>query len=307
MRAIVAMLVLSIGAAMSPAIAQDVAGSADHPLIGRFEGSAITAYDARDFDEYRFAEAPMPADPGDAFAVVEGVTTRIAYAGPDGVSLAEVARNYERRLTDEGFEIVLDCANRDCGGTGFAYEIETFPLPRMIVDPFNYRYIGARRTGADGEAYAAILFSVDTSDVVRVQVTVVETAAMEFRMVDAAAMAEEVFENGRVALYGINFDLDEATIRPDSEPTLAEIAAFLGANPDLDVVIVGHTDNQGSMEYNLGLSARRAEAVRDALVGRFGLSADRMAHAGAGFLAPVAANTTEQGRALNRRVEIIAR
>ncbi|MEM6422402.1 MAG: OmpA family protein, partial [Pseudomonadota bacterium] len=90
-------------------------------------------------------------------------------------------------------------------------------------------------------------------------------------------------------------------------PTLAEMAAFLTANPDLSVVIVGHTDNQGSMEYNLGLSARRAEAVRNALISQHGIDAGRMSHAGAGFLAPVAANTTEAGRALNRRVEIIAR
>ncbi|MEM6423522.1 MAG: DUF4892 domain-containing protein, partial [Pseudomonadota bacterium] len=248
----------------STAIGQDVAGSVDHPLLGRFEGAVITGYDQRAFDEYAFAEGPLKGDPADSFRPVEGATTRIAYVVPTDASMAEVARNYEIALQEAGFEVVFECESRDCGGTGFAYEIERFPLPRMIVDVFNYRYIAARRSGEGPEIYAALLFSLDTDKHVRVQTTIVETEEMAIRMVDAAAMASEVAETGRVALYGIQFDLDEATIRPDSAPTLAEMAAFLTANPDLSVVIVGHTDNQGSMEYNLGLSARRAEAVRNA-------------------------------------------
>ncbi|MEL6265120.1 MAG: OmpA family protein [Pseudomonadota bacterium] len=303
-----AALALVLGlAAPAPAVAQDVAGSADHPLIGRFEGAVITGYDARAFDEYRFPQGPASGDLADTFATVEGVTTRIAYTVAGDASIAEVARAYAIRLEEAGFETVFVCADDACGGARFANEVERFPLPRMIVDPFNFRYRGARRRVEGGETHAAVLFSVDSARRVRVQVTVVETEAMTLRMVDAAAMASEIAETGRVALYGIQFDTDESRIRPESEPTLAEMAAFLKGNPGLEVVIVGHTDNQGSMAYNLGLSARRAEAVRDALATRFGIAAGRMAHAGAGFLAPVAPNTTPEGRALNRRVEIIAR
>ncbi|WP_320238113.1 OmpA family protein [Cognatiyoonia sp. IB215182] len=288
-------------------LAQDVEGSSDHPLIGRFEGAAITAYERRDFDEYLFPVAELRSAGDDSFQPIEGAKTSIAYILPSAASLVEVERNYEMALGEAGFETVFQCADGTCGGTALAYEIEQFPLPRMIVDPFNYRYLGVKQTGETGEVYAAILFSVDNDDRVRVQVTVVETDEIAFKMVDAAAMEADVLETGRVALYGIQFDTDEATIRPDSADTLAEMAAFLSANPDLAVVIVGHTDNQGSMEYNLGLSNRRAEAVRNALVSDYGISADRMSHAGAGFLAPVATNTTAAGRALNRRVEIIAR
>jgi len=291
----------------SSTFAQDVDGATDHPLIGRFEGARITAYDTRGFDEYQFPKAAMTSSESDSFDPIEGAKTSIAYVLPPTASLAEVERNYEMALADAGFEKVFQCADRECGGTALAYAIEQFPLPRMIIDPFNYRYLGATTTTEDGEVYAAIIFSVDNDSQVRVQVTVVEAEAMTFKMVDAAAMQADVLEKGRVALYGILFDTDEATIRPDSAPTMQEIATFLSSNADLDVVIVGHTDNQGSLEYNLGLSNRRAAAVRNALVSEYGIAADRMSHAGAGFLAPVATNTTASGRALNRRVEVIAR
>lgn len=287
--------------------AQDVDGSQDHPLIGRFDGAIITAYDVRDFDEYQFPNAAMTGSASDSFLQIEGLKSSIAYVLPPTASLAEVERNYQMALGEAGFETVFECADDECGGTKLAYEVEQFPLPRMIIDPFNYRYLGAKLSSDDGETYAAIVFSVDNDDQVRVQVTVVETEEIAFKMVDAAAMQTDVFETGRVALYGIQFDTDEATIRPDSTPTLQQMATFLSANPTLDVVIVGHTDNQGEMAYNLGLSNRRADAVRNVLISDHGIAADRMSHAGAGFLAPVATNTTDAGRALNRRVEIIAR
>ena len=114
-----------------------------------------------------------------------------------------------------------------------------------------------------------------------------------------------MLETGRAALYGILFDTDSAEIKLESADALAEIAAFLDDASDLQVIIVGHTDNAGLLEYNLGLSARRASAVVDALVESYGITATRLQHAGAAFLAPVAPNTTSEGRALNRRVEVI--
>ena len=285
-------------AGAAPAIAQDVEGSADHPLIGRFEGSRILAYETREFDEVAVAQAAGTVD------TVEGRVTRLSYGYPPETSLVHISRNFEQALEAEGFEIRLSCDEDDCGGIN--YDVEQFGNSGAWASRFDYRYVMGTRTSAEGVVHATLFASINNNNAFSV-VTVTEEEAMTFRMIDAAAMQAEVSETGRVALYGIQFDTDEATIRPESEPTLAEMAAFLSANPDLQVVIVGHTDNQGSMEYNLALSARRAEAVRNALASVHGIAADRMAHAGAGFLAPVAPNTTEQGRALNRRVEIIAR
>lgn len=298
-------LILAALIALLPAAAaaqDDVPGSADHPLVGRFDGSAITGYEALDFDVYR-----LPTAPGaEGFREVEGRVTRIAYILPEGVSAPAAMRNFEAALEARGFETVFACETRDCGG--ISYDLDQFPLPRMVVDRFDYRLHVARLARPEeGDVHATVLVSPDSAGRVRVMLGVIESAPLENRMIDAAEMQSQIGETGRVALYGITFDTDSATIRPESAPTLAEIAAFLTAQPDLQVVIVGHTDNQGSLEYNLGLSQRRAEAVRDALAGEYGIAGERMLHAGAGFLAPVAPNTTEEGRALNRRVEIIAR
>ena len=81
-------------------------------------------------------------------------------------------------------------------------------------------------------------------------------------MVDAAAMQKGLGETGHIALYGIYFDTDKAVVKPESQPTLAEIAKLLAGQPQLAVFIVGHTDNQGAYDYNLDLSRRRAEGGR---------------------------------------------
>ncbi len=286
-----------------PAFAADVEGAADHPLVGRFEGSEINHYDTRDFDEYRFHAAKPPAKP----ERIEGVTTRIAYTMPENVSLAEVARNFRLGLEGKGFEMVWECETDDCGGGDLGYALDLFPLPHMSLDIFNYRYLAAKRTADGAETYATVAFSAVTSGRIQAQVTVVETATLDNKMIDAAAIGAALSDTGRVALYGIYFDTDKAEVKPESAPTLTEMAGFLQAEPALEVVIVGHTDNQGALDYNLSLSHRRASAVRDALIAGHGIDGARLTSAGAGFLAPVALNGTEAGRALNRRVELIVR
>jgi OmpA-OmpF porin, OOP family len=295
-------IVLAMLSAAMPVAAADIPGSADHPLVGRYEGSSINGYDYQEFDVY-----PFPAGAGrDGFREIEGRVTRISYIIPEEVSPTAIMRNFEIALEARGFETVFSCDTRDCGD--ISYDLDQFPIPRMIVDRFDFRVLAARLARPeDGDAYATVVVSPDTANQVRVMLGVVETAPLELRMIDAAEMARSVGETGRVALYGITFATDSAEIREESAETIAEMAAFLAAAPELQVVIVGHTDNQGSLEYNLGLSHRRAEAVRNALARDHGIAADRMLFAGAGFLAPVAPNTTEEGRALNRRVEIIAR
>ena len=135
----------------------------------------------------------------------------------------------------------------------------------------------------------------------------VETAEMEtdkIRFLTAAEMDAAIAGTGKVAIYGIHFDFDSDVIKPESQPTLNEIAALLGSDPTLRLRIVGHTDNQGSSEYNLDLSQRRAASVVSALVIQYGIAPDRLASAGAGMMQPVDTNDTEEGRARNRRVEL---
>ncbi len=108
----------------------------------------------------------------------------------------------------------------------------------------------------------------------------------------------------KIVLRGVNFDFDKATIRPDAARILDEAAETLKAELEVEVLIVGHTDSVGSEAYNLRLSQRRAQAVRDYLV-RKGISASRLRVKGVGESEPVASNDTAEGRAQNRRVELL--
>ncbi|MEO1638691.1 MAG: OmpA family protein [Pseudomonadota bacterium] len=277
------------------AFADDVAGSEDHPLTGRWEGSHIVGYDVKDFDE-----VDVPFEAGDeGFRKLEGRVTRISYELPDAASGVAVMRGFEEALTEQGFAVAISCETDACGG--ISYDVDQFPIPRMIVDPFDYRYLTMTGTYDELQTTVTVLWSKD-----RLQIGVIEGEAFQTRVIPAEEISASVIETGRAAIYGIFFDTDAATIKPESAEAIGEVAAFLSAEPELDVIIVGHTDNVGSLEYNLGLSARRAQAVVDALTGQHGIAGDRLQHAGAAFLAPVAPNTSPVGRALNRRVEVIA-
>jgi outer membrane protein OmpA-like peptidoglycan-associated protein len=119
-------------------------------------------------------------------------------------------------------------------------------------------------------------------------------------------IATALKETGRVAIYGINFDIDKTTIKPASAPVLAQIAKLLKDDPSLALEISGHTDSTGTHEHNMKLSDGRAAAVVAALVNKYGIAAGRLKAQGYGDTRPVAENETEAGRAQNRRVELRA-
>jgi len=136
--------------------------------------------------------------------------------------------------------------------------------------------------------------------------TIIEKELMKQEVVlDAAGMASDIADTGSVAIYGINFDTASSVIKPDSEPAINEIAKLLTNKPMLKVGIVGHTDMVGDATANMKLSQARAQAVITALVSKHGIAATRLVAFGAGPWAPLASNKTDDGRAKNRRVELV--
>jgi OmpA-OmpF porin, OOP family len=292
--------------APAAALAQpgDVAGAKDFPGIGRFAGSLITGYQVKDFDAARMQGAAFKdGKPADARRL-EGRITRIAYRTNPGPSILEVSRNFETQLSKAGFETLLACDTDACGGIPFTEAVDALPIPQMWVDGFNYHYYAGRKSDGGRETYASVIVSESNREI-HAQLTVAELGAIENKMVDAAAMAKGLGETGHIALYGIYFDTDKAAIKPESRPTLDQIAKLLAGQPQLNVFIVGHTDNQGNFDYNLDLSRRRAEAIAAELAKSYRIAQPRLRTAGVGFLAPVGSNATESGRALNRRVELV--
>jgi outer membrane protein OmpA-like peptidoglycan-associated protein len=303
-RNLAAVLLLALACGAAQAQSRDVAGSRDYPGIGRFKGSAITGYVVKDFDAARMqAAAFKDGRPVDARRI-EGKVARIAYRTAPGPSILEVARNFETQLAKAGFETLLSCDTEACGGIPFTESIDTLPVPQMWVDGFDYHYYAGRKAEAGRETFASVLVSRN-NDEVTAQLVVAELGALENKMIDAAAMAKGLGDAGHIALYGIYFDTDKATLKPESRPTLVEIARLLTAQPQLSVIVVGHTDSQGGYDYNLDLSRRRAEAIAAELAAGYRIARTRLRTAGVGMLAPVGSNASEAGRALNRRVELV--
>ena len=178
--------------------------------------------------------------------------------------------------------------------------------------PQNLHYLAARGEAGGRTVHVSVLVAFDGgfSKVSKQPVTlleVIESESMQTGMVtiDADAMSKGIDATGHIAIYGVYFDTNSADIKAESDQTLGEIAELLSARPSLNLLVVGHTDNEGDYDYNMGLSGRRALAVMRALSGDYGIATGRLRSAGVGFLAPVASNDTAAGREKNRRVELV--
>lgn len=136
-------------------------------------------------------------------------------------------------------------------------------------------------------------------------VLVVERAAMaqSVGMLKADQMKKEIDARGRVAVY-INFDTDKADIKPESQPVVDEIVKLLQGDGALKLSVEGHTDNTGTAARNQTLSGERAQSVVGAITGK-GIAKERLSAKGFGQDKPLAENSTEPGRAKNRRVELV--
>ena len=170
---------------------------------------------------------------------------------------------------------------------------------------YYYVFVTAYRDGVVPERLRAAV----TRDRALAQLVVIAPEQVERKMtfVNAGEMSRALADAGKVALYGIYFDTGKDVVRPDSQPTLDEIAKLLAGDPGLKLHVVGHTDAEGGADYNLDLSRRRAAAVVRELIAGHGVAAGRLDWFGCGFYAPVASNATEEGRAGNRRVELVKR
>lgn len=129
----------------------------------------------------------------------------------------------------------------------------------------------------------------------------------ETKEIKAAPKAEteverQILEKKRVTLL-VQFDFDKAIVKPEYSDDIKKVADVMKKHPNLNILIEGHTCTVGGKEYNLNLSQRRAEAVKDFLVKKFGIASERIASKGFGFSQPIADNKTKEGRAKNRRIE----
>lgn len=303
----------------------DLPGSQDPPDMKRYAGSEIIGYRGPKFDEFLLPLGrPKDLSPPsyEKSQKVEGLVSRHSYVAPAGRSPAELLRNYklefqrlglvtlyEKGTSDKGwFGPTLDqIAQEDHLGQILAYnESQERVLIGKSKDAHPVYYYVFVTSYLDG-IIPDRLQGVVAKDRALAEVILIQPQKMEENMtfVNAADMSSSINSAGKVALYGIAFDTDKDSIRPDSRPTLQEIAKLLSSNSRLNVHVVGHTDNQGKSDYNLDLSRRRAATVVRELTSKYGIAANRLDSFGCGMYAPVASNDSDEGRAKNRRVELV--
>ncbi len=286
---------------------EDVKGSKDHPLISRYPGSFINYFDMKEFDEYVLPLGKLKEGELTKSQKLEGKVTRITYEVPKGRSALEVYRNYELALKKVGFEILFAGTGGELG-SGEGWVNKLFSRYDLYGgDEKHQRFLSAKLSRPEGDVFVAVCVAGGEGVETRAQVDIIEVKPMETGLitVNAEVLAKDIAKTGHVAVYGIYFDTGKADVKTESEPTLKEIAKLLQQSPKLQLYVVGHTDNVGTLNSNMELSKLRAEAVVKKLISKYGIDAKRLHPVGVGPLAPVASNKTEEGRAKNRRVELV--
>ena len=295
----------------------DESGSKDHPLISRFPGSSIMVYDVKEFNEYVVPMGKMENGALTKSQSLEGKVTQITYSAPVDRSVLEIFRNYESAMKNAGFVILFSGKKNELGDKWLGEFLKATARPSWsrydgagldtrMGDEFSYMV--AKLTRAEGDVYVALCVATSWFQKFPVvQLDIIEAKPMETGLikVNAEALAKDIERTGHASIYGIYFDSGEAVVKPQSEEALAEIAKLLGQDPKLNLYVVGHTDNVGTLSSNMDLSQRRAEAVVKTLVSKHGIDIKRLHPVGLGPLAPVTSNKTEEGRAKNRRVELV--
>jgi outer membrane protein OmpA-like peptidoglycan-associated protein len=251
---------------------KDNANCKDHPLFTRMPDSWIHSCDEREFDAYEFTVAKGKKQ------TVEGKYYRLSYYPQAAVktkpSELQIQRNFENAVNSLGGKSIYKEKSK-----------ETFTIVK---------------------AGKEIWVELTTEFTAKYGLKIIEKGGMEQDIVaNADALLDKLKQTGHVAVDGIYFDTGKSDLKPESEKAIGEIAKLLKGSMELKLYVVGHTDNVGGLDANMKLSDSRAEAVLQALVRTHGIVASRLKSFGNGPYAPVATNDTEEGRAKNRRVELV--
>jgi len=311
----------------------DLKTAQDHPVLKRFAGSMLVGYRQQEWAATTLPSAAGVKEGGNSFVqplALEGKVTRLLYTAPKGKTPLEVFRNHQQALAAAGFKTayVCDAGERGCTQAYFALDVASGRLDGMtrssqyiasggggsygLAPTFEEGRLLAGTLNRSGQALHLVLYTAyaahKDTDTAVTYVEIVEPKAMQTGQVavDAKAIGQGLQAEGKVALYGLFFDTGKADIKPESKAQLDEMAKMLQAQAAARVFVVGHTDNVGAFDTNQALSLARAQAVVAALgAAPYKIDAKRLTAKGAANIAPVASNAGEEGRAKNRRVELV--
>ncbi len=316
---IAVMLTASASVTMFAQRTSDIEGVKDYPLVSRFKGSVIEYYKETKWDTYKLPvyaddiSKPNYKEP----KVLEGKIIRIQYSVSPDNNPAYILKNYEKAFKASGFKILLEGKpgeDFDEGPAGFNgdfygdwehLKLEKFGFAYSPIG--NHKAIIIAQTKKDNKDIYIVDVISDFSNTTLITQDVIEVEAAETGMVTAENISKNIASDGHIAVYDIHFDTGKSEIKAGSEEILKNIAEYLNSDTDNKFLIVGHTDNVGDFDANIKLSTDRANAVMNELINKYAVKSEQLKAYGDGSTAPVATNSTEEGRAKNRRVEIVKR
>lgn len=276
----------------------------------RFPGAELVNEEQQNFTEVMIYTGEMKAAfETDNRLTLEGAMRRVLFTAPVESSTLEVFRAYQSEVEAAGFSMMYECAKEEeCGGR-FPY---LFATEKSVSFPFgpDFHLAVYEQSQSSGREVVQLLVQKPRDGrptYIVLEVTQTEAEAQTLQMLTASEIGTAIDNTGTASIYGLEFASGSAELLPASEPVLAEMAGFLQSRPGVEILLVGHTDNVGTLDFNITLSQQRSDAVRNALTRRFGIPGAQLSAFGVGFLAPTAPNTSEDGRARNRRVEMILR
>lgn len=280
----------------------------EFPYLSHLTNYNLTNSDDREFDEFSFFN-------GKEMVTVEGRFFSKRYWLKDGATQAsplQITRNYANAVKAAGGEVLYEGPQnvpgiKDKGGE----RIATLKLTKdgkeiwIEVIPLESGKFYDLHAIAKEEMKQEVSKAEEKPEPPKPEAKPEPVKVEPKEDISKRDLAKEIQTQGYATIY-INFDVDKATIKPESQPVLDHVAQMLKENPDLNLTIAGHTDSSGTWAHNKTLSENRAKAVLEGLVSR-GIAAGRLASVGYGQDKPIADNSTEEGKAKNRRVELIKR
>ena len=249
--------------------------------------------------------------------VVQGQVRRTVYQRPGGTpTTLQFLTPMQERLEAEGYDIVFTCSDRVCGGFEFRFQLDLLGEPEMHVDLGDFRYLLARKRGATVDPFAVSIVVSRDANTSFAHITEVFGAealpeaveavpTTEIEATNTTPLIERLLTTGREVLTDLDFGSGSADLGDGPFVSLSALAGWLAENPNARIILVGHTDAVGSLENNTALSKRRAESVLVRLRDGFSVSDVQLSAEGAGYLSPRASNLSDDGRSLNRRVEVV--
>lgn len=276
-------------------------------------GAEITATQTEDAASVRLPEKAW--SPGTQTLGTEGALRKTALFLPNNaLTTLQLLQPLRTQLQDQGYRQVFSCADAECGGFDFRFQLDLMGEPAMHVDLGNYRYLLMRQDGAEPHTIALVsspgrsggyVHITEVSNSIFPEPGTVTDTLKPLTPGPSTAFIDRLISDSHAVLDGLEFGTGSSELGGGPFASLEELAAWLSDNPTARVILVGHTDAVGSLEANTSLSRRRAAAVSERLVNRFGTDRQQLQAAGAGYLAPIASNLTDAGRAANRRVEVV--